>query len=99
MGHSRIGTLPLTQRWEEVVRPIAEGADVAKVAERTLWAAEKALGTTQNDKGFREAVHLMVQLALAGKTNDAAAHLAGIGVELGDGFSAADLATAVSAAM
>lgn len=99
MGHSRIGTLPATHRWDEVVDFISNGADVSKVAERTLWASEKALSTTKNDVGFREAMHLLVQLALAGKSADAVEHLAGVGVEFGNSFSGADLAAAVSSAL
>jgi hypothetical protein len=30
MGHTRIGTLPATKKWKEVVGLIAEGADAAR---------------------------------------------------------------------
>ena len=99
MGHSRIGTLPRTRRWDEVVELIATGADASTVADTTLWAAQKALGVVQDDPGFREAMFLMVQLALAGSQKDAVEHLAGVGVEMEGGFSAADLAAAISAAI
>lgn len=99
MGHSRIGTLPRTREWDAVVDFIANGADVAKVAEKTLVAAQKALMTTKGDAGFREAVFLLAQLALAGKSKDAAAHLEAMGVELKDGYSPADLVTALAAAV
>ena len=32
MGRSQIGPLPTTRRWNEVVRLIADGADVEQVA-------------------------------------------------------------------
>ena len=99
MGHQRLGGLPVTQPWKKVVRLIADGADVAKVADATLEAAQRALSAAQNDPGFREAVHLMVQLALAGTTKDAAAHLAAAGVELADGGSVADLAAGLAEAL
>lgn len=99
MGHSRIGTLPRTREWNAVVDYIANGANVPQVAEKTLLAAQKALMTTKGDPGFREAVYLLAQLALAGKSKDAAAHLEALGVELKDGYSPADLVTALSAAV
>jgi hypothetical protein len=99
MGHSRIGTLPRTRDWDAVVDYIATGAKVATVAEKTLVAAQKALGTTKGDAGFREAVYLLAQIGLAGGAKDAAAYLEAQGVELKDGYSAADLVTALYAAV
>jgi hypothetical protein len=99
MGHSRIGTLPKTREWREVVDFIANGANVAAVADKALVAAQKALLTTKGDLGFREAVHLLAQLGAAARSEDPAAHLEGLGVELRDGYSAVDLVTALSAAV
>lgn len=71
MGHSRIGTLPQTRWWDEIVDLIATGANVQNVADTMLRAAQKALGTVVNDAGFREAMYLAVQLALAGREKNA----------------------------
>ncbi len=89
----------MTQPWKKVVKLIADGADVSKVADATLQAAQRALNAAQNDPGFREAVHLMVQLALAGTTKDAAEHMAAVGVELAAGGSVADLAAGLTEAL
>jgi hypothetical protein len=51
MGPSRIGTLPRTRWWDEVVDLIAHRANVSQVTDTTLWAAQKALGTV-SDAGF-----------------------------------------------
>jgi hypothetical protein len=99
MGHSRIGTLPRTRWWDEVVELLVKGVDVSQVADTTLWAAQKALATVVNDVGFREAMYLAAQLALAVRSKDAATHLAGVGVELGDGYSGVDVIAALSAAL
>ena len=48
------------------------------------------LNAAQNDPGFREAVHLMVQLAGAGTTEDVVEHMAAVGVELAAGWWGAD---------
>jgi hypothetical protein len=76
-----------------------EGAGAAMVAEATLRAAQRALANVEKDAGFREAVHLMIQLAVAGTTKDAAGHLAGVGVELAEGGSVADVAAALTEAL
>jgi hypothetical protein len=99
MGHSRLGTLPMTQPWQEVVRVLGDGANVPKVAEAVLYAAQRALGTVQDDPGFREAVHLMVQVAVAGTKDDPVGHLQAVGIELGEGGSIAEMAAAVSEAL
>src|SRR5689334_23238548 len=86
MGHMRInGRLPMTEPWRKVVEPIATGADVGEVADATLRAAQVALGAVSEDPGFREAMHMIVQLAQAGRSEDAAAYLESWGVEVGDG--------------
>ena len=55
MGPSRIGTLPLTRWWDEVVDLIAHGANVSQVTDTTLWAAQKALGDGGERRGVRPA--------------------------------------------
>lgn len=99
MGHSRIGTLPATRRWKEVVQLIADGADVGKVAEATLKAAEKAFATVEKDAGFREAVNLLVELGLAGGKPDPAAHLAAAGIAIPESTSVVEVALAVGEAL
>lgn len=85
MGHSRIGTLPRTREWDEVVDLLANGANVSQVADTTLWAAQKALRAVVNHAGFCEVMYLATQLALARRSKDAAEHFASVGVELKDG--------------
>lgn len=99
MGHSRLNTLPDTEPWRKVVRRVFEGPNAAVVADQTREAAQKALLTVQGDAGFREAVHLLVQLAEAGTKQDLTAHLASAGVDLGDGSSVADVAVALAEAV
>lgn len=99
MGHSLLGTLPRTREWKDVVRLVSEGADVAQVAGKTLVAAQKALSTTKEDAGYGEAVYLLTQIALAGKTKDAVAYLETLGVDIHKSYSTADLTTALSAAV
>lgn len=65
MGHIELARLKKTRPWVKVAEYIAAGADVAKVAEATVSAAEKALASVQGDVGFREAVYLLTQIGIA----------------------------------
>ena len=50
MGHIRLGLLPRTRAWKEVVGLIVAGADVSQVAAATINAAEKAFSFVLNDE-------------------------------------------------
>ena len=67
MGHVRLGSLPRSRAWKEVVGLITAGADVSQIANATIRAADKAFTFVLNDEGFTEAVWLMTQLAIAAK--------------------------------
>ena len=97
MGHSRIGTLPVTKPWNAVVNLIADGADVPAVAEATLKAAERAFAWIQEDVGFQEAANLMVQIGLVASGRDGAKKLAALGLKLSENTSVAEVAMVVGA--
>ena len=99
MGHLNFGTLPVTRSWKGVVGLIEARADTAAIAERTLEAAQVALATVGDDPGFREASHIMVQLAVAGTKSDPLAHLSSVGIEIGESGSLAEVAAALSKAI
>lgn len=61
MGHVRLGSLPRSRAWKEVVGLITAGADVSQIANATIRAADKAFTFVLNDEGFTEAVWLMTQ--------------------------------------
>ena len=95
MGHSRIGTLPATERWDDVVEPLAQGADVPVVAAATLRAAELAFAWVQEDAGFRAAAKLMTEIGLAAGSKDPVKALGDLGIHLSDSTSVAEVAVAV----
>ena len=76
MGHVRLGTLPRSRAWKEVVGLITAGADVSQIANATIRAADKAFSFVLNDEGYTEAVWLMTQLAIAAKKDNFSEHLA-----------------------
>lgn len=95
MGHSRIGTLPATRKWKEVVTLIANGADEARIAESVMVAAAKTLARVRDDAGFREAMRLVMQLALAGSSQNPSVDLAAAGLSLSDNSSQVDMVMAI----
>ncbi len=96
MGHVRLGSLPRSRAWKEVVGLITAGADVSQIANATIRAADKAFTFVLNDEGFTEAVWLMTQLAIAAKKENLGEHLQSLGVNLPQDTSLPDLAAAVS---
>jgi hypothetical protein len=66
MGHSRIGTLPATRKWKDVILLIGSGGNEAQVADAVMEATGKTFSRVRDDAGFREAMGLILQLALAG---------------------------------
>jgi len=53
MGHVRLGTLPKTQKWRQVVSLIAGGADVERIAAGSANAAENGLERHRMTKVWR----------------------------------------------
>jgi len=96
MGHIRIGTLPATKRWKEVVGLITEGAEVSKVAESTIHASELAFNKVHDDFAFREAVWLMTQFGVAGSKDNPAQHLDSLGIAVSGASSVVEVALAVA---
>lgn len=92
MGHVRLGTLPKTRAWKEVIRLISDGADVASVADATMTAADKAFEAIQGDKGFSQVVELLTQLAIASKHDSPEMYLESLGIKLSPSSSIMELA-------
>ena len=80
MGHSRLGCLPQTYPWQDVVALIADGASADTVADATLDAARRGLEQAVRDPGLRQVFLLLAQVALASRQGNFALELAGLGV-------------------
>jgi hypothetical protein len=84
MGHVRLGELPRTRRWIQVVGLIRAGADVVQIATATLNAAEKGLRQAANDTGVVESVSLLIQLPIAARSKDFVGTLRSWGLTVSD---------------
>lgn len=64
MGHIRLGTLPRSKKWREVVDLIATDASVEEIAEAAADASDKDLSRASRDPCFQFASDLLVRLPL-----------------------------------
>ena len=71
MGHQRLGILPATKAWREIVSYIARGdASVEALADYVFDACDKSFSSASNDPAFREAIHLLCKIPLAAKSEN-----------------------------
>jgi hypothetical protein len=99
MGHTRLGNLPRTRKWQQVVGLIEGGAGTAQLANATITAAERGFKLAAEDKGMIETVWLLTQLPLAAKSGDFAGSLRNAGLEVSDAPSLMEVIGAFSDAV
>ena len=85
MGHIRLGALPKSRKWSQVVGLIADGADVEDIAAASADAAENGLDRASDDVGLAHAFWLLTQIPLAARQADFSSVLRALGL---DGLSA-----------
>ncbi|MGH9398532.1 MAG: hypothetical protein ACRD18_16990 [Terriglobia bacterium] len=94
MGHTRLGAVPKTRKWNEILEQIAGSAveggnivttidDIDEIAARTLEAGQKALEKASNDPGVSYTFYFLTQIALASRTADWQDALGNLGIHLG----------------
>ena len=99
MGHIRLGMLPRTRRWMEVIELVGIGGSSAAVASATLDAAEQDLISAAEDVGLRRAFWLLTQIPDAARSTDFAASLRVLGIAVPEAPSAADLSAGFTQAI
>lgn len=99
MGHTRLGTLPRTRSWEQVVALIENGAGAPQVANATIRAAEEFLQRASNDTGLIETFWLLTQLPLAARTDNFSEALRQAGLAISDTPDLMELTRAFSLAI
>src|SRR4051812_29862004 len=106
MGHQRLGDIPKTQKWQNVVAKVAgdgleaQGAAtqvnvLREIASETLAAAEGGLLKAIDDPGLRFTFYLLTQIVLAAREPQWRARLEGLGIRLSDDSSLFDLTSEV----
>jgi hypothetical protein len=82
MGHIRLGTLPKTRKWTQVVNLIASGAEVERIAAASAEAAEHTLESASKDEGLAHAFWLLAQVPQAARDANFADRLWELGLTL-----------------
>lgn len=82
MGHIRLGTLPKTRPWNEVVLLLGQGSGVEEVAAATSTAARLGFEQARNDPALIEAFWLLTQVPLAARAPDFVDRLGRCGIVL-----------------
>jgi hypothetical protein len=99
MGHVRLGKLPRTRPWREVVALVEHGAEAPQVANASIHAAQRGLLQAGRDAGVVQTVWLLTRLPSAARAADFEAALLGCGLRVANNPNLLDLATAFSRAV
>lgn len=99
MGHVRLGRLPRTREWKEIVGLIDGGAGAAQLASATISAAEEWLVLAGKDQGVIEAIWLLTQIPLAAKEGSFSAGLRDAGLDVGESPGLMEIVGAVADAI
>jgi hypothetical protein len=99
MGHQRLGTLPGSRKWQQVVQLIAGGADVKDIAAATSAAAEDQMQDASNDPAVQHAFWLLTQIPTAARKEDFHSELRKLGLRINDRPSLMEIATAMTDAV
>lgn len=99
MGHIRLGVLPTSRKWRQVVNELRLGADVSEIAASAADAAEAALDGASQDPAFLHAFWLLTQIPLAPRGPEFAQDLCRLGLTIRDQPTLIEVAAAISAAV
>lgn len=99
MGHNRLGALPRTQKWRDVVELVDCGGSAAAVADATLDAAHDSFVAGATDPTLVHTVWLLTQLPDAARSDDFVGAMRRLGLDVGAGATATDIATALGSAV
>ena len=91
MGHIRLGRLPRTRRWQQVVKLLHSGAEAPEIAALTLAASRRALQQAARDPALVQSFWLLTQLPLCARKPDFADALRNIGISVTSSPSFMDL--------
>ena len=109
MGHTRLGAIPKTRKWNELIEQVAglgrtgnvtvAAASIDAIAAQTLDAAQKGLDRAAHDSGVCYTFYLITQLALASRTSDWEGALGEHGIRLSQVSSVFDFTSEVQDAI
>ena len=100
MGHVRLGKLPATRAWEEVVSLMMNGnSSYEQIAQASAEAAEASLGSLAKDPIFTEVLWMLCKIPQAAKEKDFSAALKNLGISVSPDPTLAELTQGMSRAI
>jgi hypothetical protein len=100
MGHTRLGPIPKTRKWRDIVaafvsesrgQGITSGEQVKQIVSKTFEAVQGALERVKGDLGLHYTIYLLTQLALASRNKEPETYLKRNGIELAEDANLVDL--------
>lgn len=83
MGHQRLGKLPATKEWREIIEYIISGkGTVAELANKVFNACDNAFSFASKDPAFKETIHLLCKIPIAAKSDNLISALAELGIKV-----------------
>jgi hypothetical protein len=86
MGHERVGVLPRTKAWRDVVHEIGnfDGSEeaISNLASSTIKNVRDRLRHIENDESIKAAFKFLVGLAVAARSHEPEAYLSELGINL-----------------
>ena len=100
MGHVRLGILPKSRKWGEVVALLTDGhASFEQIASLSAEASEKALSSLTKDPVFIEAFWMLCKIPQAARSDNFREALGNLGVHVSDQPTLPEIVNAFSKAM
>jgi len=97
MGHIRLGRLPATKKWQQVVALLSRGASLEQIAGASADAAENSLEHARRDPALLQSFWLLTQVPLAARSPDFPDSLKSLGLDVSDSPSLMEIVGAFSA--
>ena len=91
MGHIRLGKLPRTKRWQQVVALLGSDAELPEISAATLLASKRGLEDAAKDPALVQSFWLLTQLPLCARKPDFIDELKNIGVSVSNNPTLMDL--------
>ena len=99
MGHVRLGVLPKSRKWRQVVEELRLGAGIGAIAALAAQAAETSLQAASADPTFLHSFWLLTQVPLAARGPAFTQDLGRLGINVSDSPTLMNVVAAISAAV
>jgi len=100
MGHERVGYLPRTKKWRDIVNNIgnfsSSNNNINEIAFQTLKNVRKRFDIVKNDSGFQAAIRCLVILSVSGKEKNPDKLFESYDLDLQENYNLFDLTNAAA---